>query len=107
MFRAWAKRGGLAKMEKMQAEIARNHGVELSFERVRKLRKVASDFPAGRRRPGEASLEAHLEAGTPEELDELIRKTPGTALTVSRIRQAKLPEEKAQRQKEGSGPRDS
>jgi len=94
-------------MEKMQAEIARNHGVELSFERVRKLRKVASDFPAGRRRPGEASLEAHLEAGTPEELDELIRKTPGTALTVSRIRQAKLPEEKAQRQKEGSGPRDS
>jgi hypothetical protein len=94
--------GSYTKMEKMRAEIARNHGVELSLERVRKLRKVASAFPAGRRRPGEASLEAHLEAGTPDELDELIRKTPGTALSVSRIRQAKSPEEKekAQRQKE-------
>jgi hypothetical protein len=88
--------GSYTRMEKMRAEIARNHGVELSLERVRKLRKVASAFPAGRRRPGEASLEAHLEAGTPDELDELIRKTPGTALTVSRIRQAKSPE----RQKE-------
>jgi hypothetical protein len=48
----------------------------------------------------EASLEAHLEAGTPDELDALIRKTAGTALTVSRIRQAKWPEEKVQRQKE-------
>jgi hypothetical protein len=92
--------GSNAGMEKMRAEIARNHGIELSFERVRKLRKAASTFPAGRRRPGEASLEAHLEAGTPDKLDELIRKTPGTALTVSCIRQAKSPEEKAQREKE-------
>jgi hypothetical protein len=92
--------GSYTRMEKMRAEIARHHGVELSLERVRKLRKVASAFPAGRRRPGKASLEAHLEAGTPDELDELIRKTPGTALTVSRIRQAKSAEEKAQREKE-------
>jgi hypothetical protein len=92
--------GSHTKMEEMRAEIARNHGVELSFERVRKLRKVAFTFPAGRRRPGEASLEAHLEAGTPDELDELIRKNPGTTLTVSCIRQAKSPEEKAQREKE-------
>lgn len=92
--------GSNASMEKMRAEIARNHGVELSFERVRKLRKAASTFPAGRRRPGDASLEAHLEAGTPDKLDELIRKAPGTTLTVSRIRQAKSPEEKAQREKE-------
>jgi hypothetical protein len=89
-----------AKMDKMRAEIAGAHGVELSLERLRKLRKAAFTFPAGRRRPGEASLEAHLEAGTPDELDELIQKTPGTALTVSRIRQAKSPEEKAQRQRE-------
>ena len=38
-------------------EIAKNRGVELSFERIRKLRKVASAFPPGRRRPG-ISLEA-------------------------------------------------
>jgi hypothetical protein len=87
-------------MEKMRAEIARNRGVELSLERVRKLRNAAFTFPAGRRRPGEASLEAHLEAGTPDELDELIRNTPGTALTVTRIRQAKSREEKAQQEKE-------
>jgi hypothetical protein len=92
--------GSYAKMDNMRAEIARNHGVDLSLERVRKLRKAGSAFPAGRRRPGEASFEAHLEAGTPDELDELIRKTPGTALTVSRIRQAKSPEQKAQRRKE-------
>jgi hypothetical protein len=92
--------GSNASMEKMRAEIARNHGIELSFERVRKLRKAASTFPPGRRRPAEVSLEAHLEAGTPDELDELIRETPGAALTVSRIRQAKAQEEKAQREKE-------
>jgi len=92
--------GSYSKMEKMRAEIIRNHGVELSFERVRKLRKVASAFPAGRRRPGEASLEAHLEAGSPEELDELILKTPNIVLTVSFIREAKSLEQKAQRQRE-------
>jgi hypothetical protein len=92
--------GSYSKMEKMRAEIARNRGVELSLERVRKLRKAASTFPAGRRRSAEVSLEAHLEAGTPDELDELIRKTAGTALTVTRIRQAKLREEKAQQEKE-------
>jgi hypothetical protein len=93
-----ARTGSYAKMERMQAEIARNHGVKLSFERIRKLRKVASAFPPGRRRPGEASLEAHLQAGTPDELDELIRKNPGAVLTVSRIRQPL--EEKARRERE-------
>ena len=39
------------KMEGMRQEIAANHGVHLSFERIRKLRKVASAFPPGRRRP--------------------------------------------------------
>jgi hypothetical protein len=92
--------GSNTKIGRMRAEIARDLGVELSFERVRKLRKAASTFPPGRRRPAEASLEAHLEAGTPDELDELIRKTPGTALTVSRVRQAKSPEEKTQLEKE-------
>jgi hypothetical protein len=92
--------GSYTRMEKMRVEIARNHGVELSLERVRKLRKAASTFPPGRRRPGEASLEAHLEAGTPDELEELVRKFPDTALTVARIRQAKSPDEKAQRAKE-------
>jgi hypothetical protein len=56
-----------AQMEAMRQEIAANHGVQLSFERIRKLRKVASAFPPGRRRPG-VSLEGHLEAGTPEAL---------------------------------------
>ena len=62
-----------ALMRAMRDEIAKNRGVELSFERIRKLRRVASAFPAGRRRPGAASLDAHLEASTPDVLDELIK----------------------------------
>jgi hypothetical protein len=85
-----------AAMAAMRQEIATNHGVELSFERIRKLRKVASTFPAGRRRPG-ISLEVHLEAGTPGALDAWIEKAPkGTALTRSFIRQLKHPTEKAE-----------
>jgi hypothetical protein len=84
-----------AKMEEMRHEIATTHGVELSFERIRKLRKVASAFPAGRRRPG-VSLEGHLEAGTPEALDAFIGSAPnGTPLTREYIRQLKDPAEKA------------
>jgi hypothetical protein len=52
-----------ALMDAMRDEIARNRGVELSFERIRKLRKVASAFPPGRRRPA-VSLDGHLEAGS-------------------------------------------
>ena len=81
-----------AKMEAMQQEIAKNHGVELSFERIRKLRKVASAFPPGRRRPA-VSLEGHLEAGTPEALDAFINSAPnGTALTRAYIRRQKHPD---------------
>ena len=85
-----------AKMEAMRQEIAKNRGVELSFERIRKLRKVASAFPAGRRRPA-VSLEGHLEAGTPEALDALINSAPnGTTLTRTYIRRLKHPTEKAE-----------
>ena len=84
-----------AAMRAMRQEIAENHGVELSFERIRKLRKVASAFPAGRRRPG-ISLEAHLEAGTPDGLDELIKAAPKGALTRESIRQLKHPAEEAE-----------
>ena len=90
------RNGSHAKMEAMRAEIAQNHGVELSLERIRKLRKVASTFPPGRRRPA-VSLEGHLEAGTPEALDALIKSAPdGTALTRAVIRQPKHPTEKAE-----------
>jgi hypothetical protein len=41
-----------ALMNAMRDEIVKNRGVELSFERIRKLRKAASAFPPGRRRPG-------------------------------------------------------
>lgn len=85
-----------AKMEAMRQEIAINHGVDLSFERIRKLRKVASAFPAGRRRPG-VSLDGHLEAGTPEALDEIIKVVAaGTALTRDYIRRLKHPAEQAE-----------
>ena len=85
-----------AKMEAMRLEIAANHGVQLSFERIRKLRKVASAFPAGRRRPA-VSLEGHLEAGTPEALDAFINSAPnGTPLTCSYIRRLKHPTEKVE-----------
>ena len=86
-----------AKMKAMRQEITKNRGVELSFERVRKLRKVASDFPPGRRRPG-VSLEGHLEAGTPDVLDELIDSAPnGATLTRNYIRARKHLAEKAER----------
>jgi hypothetical protein len=88
--------GSYAKMKAMRDEIAKNHGVDLSFERIRKLRKVASAFPPGRGRPG-VSLEAHLEAGTPEALEAFINSAPaGTALTRDYIRQQKCPREEAE-----------
>jgi hypothetical protein len=84
-----------AKIKAMREEITRNHGIDLSFERVRKLRKVAAAFPPGRRRPA-VSLEAHLEAGTPEALDAFIDSAPnGTSLTREYIRRLKHPTEKA------------
>jgi hypothetical protein len=83
------RNGSQAKMEAMRDEIAGNHGVDLSLERIRKLRKVASAFPPGRRRPG-VSLESHLEASTPEVLDEIMKGAPkGTALSREYVRQAK------------------
>jgi hypothetical protein len=89
------RNGSQAKMKEMQEEIAKNHGVELSVVRISKLRRAASTFPAGRRRPG-VSLEGHLTAGTPEALDEFIKSAPkGTALTCKYIRQQKYPTEKA------------
>jgi hypothetical protein len=85
-----------AKMKAMRREIAANHGVQLAFERIRKLRKVASAFPPGRRRPA-VSLDGHLEAGTPDVLDELINSAPnGAALTRAYIRGRKHPSEKAE-----------
>ena len=84
-----------AKMKAMREEIAANHGIDLSFERIRKLRKVAAAFPPGRRRPA-ASMEAHLEAGAPEKLDALIDSAPkDTPLTREWIRRHKNPEDKA------------
>ena len=49
------RNGSYAKMDAMREEIAKNRGVELSLERIRKLRKVADAFPPGRRRPGVSS----------------------------------------------------
>jgi hypothetical protein len=89
-----------AQMEAMRQEIATNHGVDLSFERIRKLRKVASAFPPGRRRPA-VSLEGHLEAGTPETLDRLVKAAPaGTTLTRKYIQQQKHPEKKAEQEQQ-------
>jgi hypothetical protein len=89
------RNGSQAKMEAMRTEIAKNHGVELSLERIRKLRKVASAFPPGRRRPG-LSVEAHLEAGTPDVLDELVKAAPaGAILTRANLRDLKHPTEEA------------
>jgi hypothetical protein len=89
-----------AKLKAMRQEIAANHGVHLSFERIRKLRKVASTFPPGRRRPS-VSLEAHLEAGTPEALDTFINSAPsGTPLTCSYIRRLKHPTERVEQDQE-------
>jgi hypothetical protein len=77
------------KMEAMRQEIARNHGVDLSLVRIRKLRTLASAFPPDRRRSG-VSVEAHLEAGTPEALNEFEKAAPaGTTLTRSVIRKLK------------------
>jgi hypothetical protein len=89
-----------AQMEAMRQEIATNHGIQLSFERIRKLRKVASAFPPGRRRPV-VSLEGHLEAGTPETLDRLVKAAPaGTTLTRKYIQQQKHPEKKAEQEQQ-------
>jgi hypothetical protein len=83
------RNGSHAKMQAMRQEIAKNHGVELSLERIRKLRKAASTFPPGRRRPG-VSLEAHLEAGAPDVLDELAKDAPlGTVFTRANVRALK------------------
>jgi hypothetical protein len=87
--------GSYAKMEAMRQEIATNHGVELSFERIRKLRTVASAFLPGRRRPA-VSLEGHLEAGTPEALDAFITSAKGTPLTRECIRRLKHPTKEAE-----------
>jgi hypothetical protein len=90
------KNESYAKMEMMLEEIAKNHGVYLSFERIRKLRKVASAFLPGRRRPG-ISVEGHLEAGTPEALDAFINSaSKGAALTRAYIRRLKYPDEKTE-----------
>ena len=94
------RNGSQAKMEAMRAEIAKNHGVDLSLERIRKLRKVASAFLAGRRRPA-VSLEGHLEAETPDALDELVKAAPkGTPLTREYIRQLKHPAEQDEKKYE-------
>ncbi len=90
-----------AKINAMREEILQNHDIDLSFERLRKLRKVAATFPPGRRRPA-VSLEAHLEAGSPEALDDIIiNRTPaGVPLTREHIRNLKDPneaEEKSER----------
>ena len=90
------RNGSQEKMEAMREEIAKNHGIDLSVERIRKLRKVASAYEAGRRRPG-VSLEGHLEAGNPAALEELTKNVPqGTALTRDYLRQLKHPNEKAE-----------
>jgi hypothetical protein len=90
------RNGTNEKMEAMRKEIATNRGVDLSVERIRKLRKAASTFPPCRRRPA-VSLGGHLEAGTPEALDALINGAPkGTALTCAYIRLQKYPTEKAE-----------
>lgn len=84
------RNGSRAKIEAMQKEIAQNHDADLSMERIRKLRQVASAFPAGRRRSG-VSLEAHLEAGTPDALEKILNAAPkGTALTREYIRRSKI-----------------
>lgn len=90
-----ARNGSNAKMKAMREEIAKNHAVELSLERIRKLRQVASAFLPGRRRPA-VSLEGHLEAGAPEALDAFINSAPnGTHMTREYIRRLKHPAEKA------------
>lgn len=82
-----------AKIKAMREEISQNHDIDLSFERIRKLRKVAAAFPAGRRRPG-VCLDAHLEAGSPEALDDIINRTPaGVAVTRAYVRSL-MPREK-------------
>jgi hypothetical protein len=94
------KNESYAKMEEMRQEIATNQGVDLSFERIRKLRKVASAFPPGRRRPA-VSLEGHLEAGTPVALDEFIKAAPnGTPMTREYIRRLKHPAEKVEQDRQ-------
>jgi hypothetical protein len=89
-----------AKMKAMRQEIATNHGVDLSFERIRKLRQVASAFPPGRRRPA-VSLQGHLEAGTPDALDAFVASAPkDTPLTRECIRRLKHPDKKAEQEQQ-------
>jgi hypothetical protein len=95
------KNESYALMNAMRDEIAKNRGVELAFERIRKLRKAASAFPPGRRRPGAVSLDGHLEAGTPDELDKLINSAPnGVNLTRAYIRGRKHPTAKAEEEQQ-------
>jgi hypothetical protein len=92
------RNGSNDKMEAMRLEIGKNRDVDLSLERIRKLRKVASNFPASRRRPG-VSLEAHLEAVTPDALDAFAKSAPkGTPLTREFIRRQKRPVEKTEQE---------
>jgi transposase len=89
-----------AKMKAMREEIHQNHDIDRSFERLRKLRKVAAAFPAGRRRPA-VSLEAHLEAGSPEKLDTFSGSAPkGTPITRAWIRRQKSPGEEAKQEQQ-------
>ena len=96
------RNGSHDKMEAMREEIAKNHGVTLSLERIRKLRQVASAFPASRRRPA-VSIEGHLEAGSPEALDAFIKSAPtGTALTRAYIRRSTHPTEKTEQDQQNA-----
>jgi hypothetical protein len=91
-----------AKINAMRREMAQNHGFALSFERVRKLRQVAAAFPAGRRRPG-MSFEVHLEAGSPEALDDIINRIPAdVAVTRARVRSLKKSEEASGKEDRGA-----
>ena len=67
-----------AKMKAMRQEIAakpRRRTVVRAGPKASESRLV---FPPGRRRPG-VSLDGHLEAGTPDVLDELINSAPNGA----------------------------
>jgi hypothetical protein len=88
-----------ANIRAMREEIVRNHGIDVSFERLRKLRKAAATFPPGRRRPA-VSLECHLEAGSPEVLDDFLKRTSiGVTVTRQHIRNLKHPNEAEERSK--------
>jgi hypothetical protein len=95
-----ARNESQAKMEAMRQEIKINHGVEYSLVWIRKNRQVASAFPPDRRRSG-VSLAAHMEAGTPDVLDGLVKAEPvGTVFTVAKVRELKHPNEKDEQNKQ-------